>query len=110
MPAREKRWFKYTSESGVAYRIKADPDLAAIGGLSPVNADELPPLPETIKARYVWLHETTRPKDRLPARMKVIIEHDRLKDLWLKPHVRFEINGNILGCFSYFGEVVSLSK
>lgn len=101
-----KQWYKYTDESGNCWRIQTTSGLAEIGGLEVADCQVLQPLPGNITPRYVWLQESPRPKDRLPARQKVIIEHGRLKQIWGSGD--FELSGKKLRTRSYFGEVVSL--
>lgn len=102
MPAK-KEWYRYTDESGKHWRIQTTPELAEIGGLPPTDASVHPPLPDTIKPRYIWLQECPRPKDRLSARVKVIIDHDVLKEIWGKQRI-FEVDNKQMMCWSYYGE------
>lgn len=101
----QKSWYKYTDESGRCWRIQTSAVLADIGGLQLTDAASLKPLPASIKPRYVWLQEFPRPKDRLSARQKVIIERGRLGEIW-RPDVDFELSGKRLHCRSYYGEIM----
>jgi hypothetical protein len=101
----EKRWYKYTDESGTCWRIQTNPDLAEIGGLQPTDAHEFRPLPKNIKPRYIWLQEWPRPVDRLAARQKVILERDRLK-YFVEQRPAWQLSGKELKYRSYYGEVV----
>ena len=102
----QKGWFKYTDESGKCWRIQTTAEIAEIGGLIATDADAYPPLPDTIKPRYVWLQEWPRPKDRLSARLKVILERDRLKEIW-GTGLSWQVASKEMMCASYYGEVVS---
>jgi hypothetical protein len=53
--AEKTDWYRYTDETGATWRIKTTGELAAIGGLLPVDFHELRALPKRIKPRYVWL-------------------------------------------------------
>lgn len=101
----ETRWFAYMDGSGKTWRLRTTPVLGEIGGLVAADSKLLEPLPPTLKPRYVWLHEVERPKDRLPFRLKVIIQHDQLKNFL---NAKFEYKGKILWMRSYYGEEVSL--
>lgn len=103
--ADKKSWYRYTDESGKCWRIKTTERLAEIGGLQRTDESTYPPLPELIQPRYVWLRETSRPKDRLPKRQKVIIEHSRLAELWAT-QANFLFGDIEMGCMSYYGETV----
>jgi hypothetical protein len=97
-------WYRYTDETGAAWRIKTTGELAAIGGLLRVEFSDLRALPKRIEPRYVWFKESPRPADRLPARQKVIIESNRLKFI-LKHQRDWCIKGKNMTCISYYGEV-----
>jgi hypothetical protein len=103
--ADKKSWYRYTDESGKCWRIKATERLAEIGGLQRTDESTYPALPELIKPRYVWMHETSRPKDRLPKTQKVIIEHHRLAELW-DTRPKFLLGDIEMVCVSYYGETI----
>src|SRR5215471_3254525 len=98
-----KQWYKYTDESGTSWRIQTTAALAEIGGLQPTDASAFKPLPSNIKPRYVWFKESPDPKDRLPARQKVILERDRLKYIVKQQHL-WQVSGKDMVCWSYYGE------
>jgi len=100
----QKPWYKYTDESGKCWRIQTAAVLAEIGGLQLTDAATLKPLPDYIEPRYVWLHESPRPKDRVSARQKVIIERGRLKELLA---VEFHLSSKPMRYRSYYGEIMS---
>jgi hypothetical protein len=103
--AKGKSWFRYTDESGKCWRIKVAPDLAEIGGLRAIDETTHPLLPEQIKPRYIWIKEAHPPADRLPARYKIILEKDRLKEIWC-PGITWEVAGKTMAYLSYYGETV----
>ena len=75
----KKQWYRYTDEASRSWRIKVKPGLADVGGLEPCEESSYRHLPDTVEPRYIWIIESQRPTDRLPARHKVILERGRFQ-------------------------------
>jgi hypothetical protein len=103
MTTRRKDWYLYIDESGARWRIQTTAAIADIGGLVKANPDALSPLPPHIKPRYIWITEVPRPETRIRKSVKVVIQNDRLKQIWGTKEF-FDYEGKTMSPRSYYGE------